>query len=76
MMSNQKEELVERKTAAVSSPVEMTGKLDGQLSTKTGLTDDSFTPPQKKKKMIVHGSPWRNRRFATAACSRQPKTAS
>ena len=43
-MSNQNKELIGRKTAAVSSPVEMTGKFDGQLSTKTGLTDDVFIP--------------------------------
>ncbi len=43
-MSNQNKELIGRKTAAVSSPVEMTGKLNGQPSTKTGLTDDGFIP--------------------------------
>lgn len=42
-MPNSKEELMSRKTAAVSPPAEMQGKLDDSYSNKTEATDDSFT---------------------------------
>lgn len=65
-MSNQNKELIERKTAAVSSPVEMKGKLDGQPSKKTRLTDDSFTSHDSKQIALEESEIRYRRLFETA----------
>jgi len=65
-MSNQKEELIPRKTAAVSPPIEMTGKLDGRSSAKIWPTDDSFTYADRTKITLEESEVRYRRLFETA----------
>ena len=65
-MSNQKEELISRKTAAVSPPIEMIGKLDDRHSAKIGPTNDSFTSADRTQISLEESEVRYRRLFETA----------
>ncbi len=65
-MSNQKEEISTRKTAAVSPPIEMMGTLDDSPSTKASPTDDRFTDRDRTHISLEESEVRYRRLFETA----------
>ena len=65
-MSNQKEKLIPRKTAVVSPPLEMKGKLDDRPSTKAEPTNDSFTTRDRSQISLEDSEVRYRRLFETA----------
>ncbi len=65
-MTNQKEELISRKTAPVSPPLEMTGKLNDRPSTKAESTNDSFDSVDRREITLEESEVRYRRLFETA----------
>ncbi|MBC7877915.1 MAG: diguanylate cyclase [Anaerolineales bacterium] len=65
-MPNSRKELISRKTAAVSPPAEMKGKLDDSASNKAEATDDRFTKRDRSSITLEESEVRYRRLFETA----------